>query len=153
LVESKVESVKVQKTYIPKTDEVAKEWYLVDANDQNLGRLASEIAQVLLGKHKTVFTPGVDTGDFVIVVNAERVTVTGNKMEDKFYYRHSGYPGGLKKISLKDQLTKHPERVLESAVWGMLPHNKYGRHVMKKLKVYAGPDHPHGAQQPKPFEF
>jgi large subunit ribosomal protein L13 len=143
----------VQNTYVPKPDEITREWYLVDANDQNLGRLASEIAQIMLGKHKPIFTPGVDTGDFVVVVNAERVSVTGNKMEDKFYYRHTGYPGGLKKISLKDQLAKHPERVLKSAVWGMLPHNKYGKHVLKKLKVYAGPDHPHGAQQPKPLEF
>mgnify|MGYP001818414112 CR=1 FL=1 len=143
----------MQNTYVPKPDEITREWYLVDANDQNLGRLASEIAQIMLGKHKPIFTPGVDTGDFVVVVNAERVSVTGNKMEDKFYYRHTGYPGGLKKISLKDQLAKHPERVLKSAVWGMLPHNKYGKHVLKKLKVYAGPDHPHGAQQPKPLEF
>lgn len=143
----------MQKTYVPKPDEITHEWYLVDANDQNLGRLASEIAQILLGKHKSIFTPGVDTGDFVIVVNAERVAVTGNKMEDKFYYRHSGYPSGLKKISLKDQLAKHPERVITRAVWGMLPHNKYGKRVLKKLKVYAGPDHPHGAQQPEPLEF
>jgi large subunit ribosomal protein L13 len=153
LAESKVERLKVQKTYVPKPDEITHEWYLVDANDQNLGRLASEIAQILLGKHKSIFTPGVDTGDFVIVVNAERVSVTGNKMEDKFYYRHSGYPSGLKKISLKDQLARHPERVITRAVWGMLPHNKYGKRVLKKLKVYAGPDHPHGAQQPEPLEF
>jgi large subunit ribosomal protein L13 len=153
LAESKVERLTVQKTYIPKPDEITQEWYLVDANDQNLGRLASEIAKILLGKHKTIFTPGVDTGDFVVVVNAERVSVTGNKMEDKYYYRHTGYPGGLKKIKLKDQLAKYPDRVLKSAVWGMLPHNKYGKRVLKKLKVYAGPNHPHGAQQPKPLEF
>jgi len=141
----------VQKTYIPKAKDITQEWFLVDANDKNLGRLASEIAKILLGKHKPTFTPGVDTGDFVVVVNAERVTVTGNKLEDKLYYRHTGYPGGIKKISLKDQLANHPERVLKSAVWGMLPHNKYGRRILKKLKIYAGPDHPHGAQQPKPL--
>ncbi len=141
----------MQKTYIPKAEDITQEWFLVDANDKNLGRLASEIAKILLGKHKPTFTPGVDTGDFVVVVNAERVTVTGNKLEDKLYYRHTGYPGGIKKISLKDQLANHPERVLKSAVWGMLPHNKYGRRILKKLKIYAGPDHPHGAQQPKPL--
>lgn len=141
----------MQKTYIPKAKDITQEWFLVDANDKNLGRLASEIAKILLGKHKPTFTPGVDTGDFVVVVNAERVTVTGNKLEDKLYYRHTGYPGGIKKISLKDQLANHPERVLKSAVWGMLPHNKYGRRILKKLKIYAGPDHPHGAQQPKPL--
>jgi large subunit ribosomal protein L13 len=143
----------VQKTYYPKANEINQEWYLVDANDQNLGRLATRIASYLLGKHKTIYTPGVDTGDYVIVVNAERITVTGNKLEDKFYYRHSGYPGGLKKISLRDQLAKRPERVIWSAVRGMLPHNKYGRRVLKKLKVYAGPDHPHEAQQPKPLDL
>jgi large subunit ribosomal protein L13 len=153
LAESKLERLTVQNTYVPKPDEINHEWFLVDANDQNLGRLASEIAQILLGKHKSIFTPGVDTGDFVVVVNAERVSVTGNKMEDKIYYRHTGYPGGLKKIKLRDQLAIHPERVLKSAVWGMLPHNKYGRRVLKKLKVYAGPNHPHGAQQPKPLDF
>ena len=141
----------MQKTYIPKAEDITQDWFLVDANDQNLGRLASEIAKILLGKHKPTFTPGVDTGDFVVVVNAERVAVTGNKLEDKFYYRHTGYPGGIKKISLKDQLANHPDRVLKSAVWGMLPHNKYGRRILKKLKIYAGPDHPHGAQQPKPL--
>jgi large subunit ribosomal protein L13 len=146
-----LEKYKVQKTYIPKAEDITQEWFLVDANDQNLGRLASQIAKILLGKHKPTFTPGVDTGDFVVVVNAERVAVTGNKLEDKMYYRHTGYPGGIKKISLKDQLANHPERVLKSAVWGMLPHNKYGRRILKKLKIYAGPDHPHGVQQPKPL--
>ncbi len=141
----------MEKTYYPKAGEITQEWYLVDANDQNLGRLASRIASVLLGKHKPDFTPGVDTGAHVVVVNAERVQVTGNKMVEKKYYRHSQYPGGLKTISLKDQLDKHPDRVLQSAVWGMLPHNKFGRQVIKKLKVYAGPDHPHQAQNPKPL--
>ncbi|MEJ2263652.1 MAG: 50S ribosomal protein L13 [Anaerolineales bacterium] len=142
----------VQKTYFPKTDDIVQEWYVLDATGQNLGRLASRIATVLLGKHKPSFTPGVDTGDYVIVINAEKVTVTGSKLDDKYYYRHSGYPGGFKQISLRDQLEKHPERVLDRAVWGMLPHNKFGRSLMKKLKVYAGPNHPHEAQQPKPLE-
>jgi len=141
----------VYKTYVPKAGEIEKEWYLVDANDQNLGRLATQIASIMLGKHKPNFTPGVDTGGYVVVVNCERVRVTGNKMDDKFYYRYSLYPGGLKHISLRDQLAKHPERVIRRAVWGMLPHNKFGRKLIKKLKVYAGPDHPHSAQQPKPW--
>lgn len=139
----------MEKTYIPKAGEITRDWYLVDANDQNLGRLATQIATVLLGKHKPNFTPGMDTGDFVVVVNCERVRVTGNKLEEKFYYRHSLYPGGLKSISLREQLQKHPDRVIRSAVWGMLPHNKFGRKLIKKLKVYAGPDHPHTAQHPK----
>jgi len=143
----------VDKTYVPKADEITQEWYLVDANDQNLGRLASQISRIILGKHKPNFTPGMDTGDFVIVVNCERIRVTGNKMEEKFYYRHSGYPSGLKSISLRQQLVKHPERVIRSAVWGMLPHNKFGRQLINKLKIYAGPDHPHAAQQPKPLDL
>jgi large subunit ribosomal protein L13 len=142
----------VQKTYYPKPDEVSQEWALVDANDQTLGRLATQIASLLLGKHKPNFTPGVEMGDFVVVVNAKRIRVTGNKMEDKYYYRYSGYPGGMKETSLRNLLAKHPERVLRRAVWGMLPHNKYGRRLIKKLKIYAGPDHPHTAQQPKPLE-
>ncbi len=141
----------MQKTYIPKSDDVTREWYVLDAKGENLGRLATKIATVILGKHKPNYTPGIDTGDFVIVINAEQITVTGNKLEDKFYYRHSGYPGGFRQISLRDQLAKHPERVVESAVWGMLPHNRLGRRLIKKLKVYAGPVHPHEAQQPKPL--
>jgi len=143
----------VEKTYYPKPGEITRDWYLVDANGQNLGRLASQISAVLLGKHKPNFTPGVDTGDFVVVTNCERITVTGNKLDDKMYYRHSGYPGGLKQISLRDQLAKHPDRVIDRAVWGMLPHNKHGRKLLKKLKIYAGPDHPHAAQNPKPLEL
>jgi large subunit ribosomal protein L13 len=139
----------VQKTYYPKPDDVTQEWVLVDANDQTLGRLATRIATLLLGKHKPAFTPGVDMGDFVVVVNAKRIRVTGNKLDDKIYYRHTGYPGGLKEVKLRDQLAKHPDRVIRSAVWGMVPHNRYGRKLMKKLKVYSGPEHPHEAQQPK----
>jgi large subunit ribosomal protein L13 len=141
----------VEKTYYPKTGEVTRDWYLVDANGQNLGRLATKIAGVLLGKGKPTFTPGVDTGDYVVVINAERVQVTGNKMDEKVYYRHTGYPGGLKSITLRDQLAKHPDRVLRRAVWGMLPHNKQGRRLIKNVKIYAGPDHPHEAQQPEPL--
>jgi len=143
----------VQKTYVPKSGEITHEWVLVDANGQNLGRLATQISTVLLGKNKPTFTPGVDTGDYVVVVNAERITVTGKKMDDKYYYRHSGYPGGLKRINLRDQLAKHPDRVIRQAVWGMLPHNRFGRKLIKKLKVYAGPDHPHLAQDPKQIEL
>lgn len=142
----------MEKTYYPKAGEITQEWVVVDANDQNLGRFAARVASLLLGKHKPNFTPGVDTGDYVVVVNAERVSVTGNKMDEKMYYRHSNYPGGLKTISLRQQLEKHPDRVLRSAVWGMLPHNKYGRQVIKKLKVYAGPDHPHQAQNPRTLD-
>jgi large subunit ribosomal protein L13 len=141
----------VEKTYIPKAKEIEQEWHLADANGQNLGRLASRIATVLLGKHKPNFTPGMDTGDFVVVVNCERIQVTGNKLNDKFYYRYSLYPSGQTATSLRDQLKKHPDRVITSAVWGMLPHNKFGRQIIKKLKVYAGPDHPHAAQKPKPL--
>lgn len=146
-----MEKNEVEKTYYPKAGDVKEEWFVVDANGQNLGRLAARIATVLLGKHKPDFTPGVDTGAHVIVVNAERVTVTGNKMTEKMYYRHSQYPGGLKQISLRDQLQKHPDRVLRAAVWGMLPHNKFGRRVIKKLRIYAGGDHPHQSQNPKPL--
>ncbi len=138
----------MEKTYYPKAAEITEEWILVDANDQNLGRLATEVARLLLGKHKPTFTPGVDTGTHVIVINCEQIRVTGNKMVEKKYYSHSQYPSGLKTISLKHQLEQHPDRVIRSAVWGMLPHNKYGRQVIRKLRIYAGPDHPHSAQQP-----
>jgi large subunit ribosomal protein L13 len=139
----------VQKTYYPKAEDLNSEWVLVDANGQTLGRVASQIAEFLLGKHKPGFTPGVLVGDYVVVVNAEHLQVTGNKMEAKFYYKHSGYPGGLKTVSLRQQLATHPDRVLRAAVWGMLPHNKFGRQAIKRLKIYAGPDHPHAAQTPK----
>jgi len=138
----------VDKTFITKLDDIKREWFYVDADGQSLGRMASKIAAILRGKHKPIFTPGLDTGDFVVVVNAEKVTVTGNKLTEKFYYRYSGYPGGMTAISLRDQLAKHPDRVLEHAVWGMLPHNKLGRAMLKKLKVYRGPAHPHEAQHP-----
>jgi large subunit ribosomal protein L13 len=141
----------VQKTYVPKKNEISNEWVLVDANDQNLGRLATQIATILLGKKKPNFTPGVDTGDYVVVINAENIKVTGNKMEDKVYYHHTGYPSGIKSITLRQQLVKHPERVIRSAVWGMLPHNKFGRAIIKKMKVYAGPEHPHVGQNPRPL--
>jgi len=138
----------VQKTYYPKPGEISQEWALVDANDQILGRLATQVATLLLGKHKPNFTPGVESGDFVVVVNAKRIRVTGNKMEDKVYYSHTGFPGGLKSIKLREQMVKHSDRVIRSAVWGMVPHNRYGRKLMTKLKIYAGPEHPHAAQQP-----
>lgn len=139
----------MQKTYVPKASELDNQWVLVDANDQLLGRIAAHIASVLLGKNKPQFTPGVDTGDFVVVINAEKVRVTGTKLDDKVYYHHSGHPSGIKDITLRQQLGKHPDRVMRSAVWGMLPHNKFGRKLIKKLKIYAGPEHPHAAQEPK----
>lgn len=139
------------RTYVTKPAEVQREWYVVDANGKTLGRIATEIARVLRGKHKPTFQPNIDTGDFVIVINADKVVVTGNKPNDKFYYRHSGYPGGLKSVSLHDMLEKHPDRVVRAAVWGMLPHTRLGRQQIKKLKVYTRGDHPHAAQQPKPL--
>jgi len=138
----------VDKTFVTKLDDIKREWFVVYAEGQNLGRLASKIAAVLRGKHKPIFTPGLDTGDFVIVVNAAKVTVTGNKLTEKFYYRYSGYPGGLTAVSLRDQLVRHPDRVIEHAVWGMLPHNKLGKAMLKKLKVYGGAEHPHAVQKP-----
>lgn len=142
----------MQKTYTPKAGEINQQWVLVDADGQNLGRLATRISSVLLGKNKPSFTPGMDTGDFVVVVNAERISVTGNKLKDKVYYHYTGYPSGMKQITLQDQLRKHPDRVIRRAVWGMLPHNRYGRKIIKKLKIYSGPEHPHQAQNPKPLE-
>lgn len=139
----------MDKTFVPKGKQESN-WLLVDANDQILGRLATQIANYLVGKHKPIYTPGVDTGDFVVVTNARLIRVTGKRLEEKMYYRHSGYPGGLKTISLRDQLIKHPDRVIRSAVWGMLPHNKIGRQLLKKLKIYAGNEHPHEAQNPQP---
>ena len=131
--------------------EASREWFVVDATGKTLGRLATQIANVLKGKHKPIYTPSMDCGDFVIVVNADKVKTTGRKLDQKFYYRYSGYPSGLTEISLRDQLKDHPERVIEAAVLGMLNRNRMRRQLIKKLKVYAGPQHPHQAQQPKPF--
>ncbi|MCL7452650.1 MAG: 50S ribosomal protein L13 [Anaerolineae bacterium] len=141
------------RTFTAKKEEIERQWYVIDAEGQTLGRLASKIAPILKGKHKPIYTPHLDCGDFVVVINADKVRVTGNKMDQKFYYRHSGYPGGIKSISLRDQLARHPERVLQAAVRGMLPKNKLGRRMIKKLKVYAGDAHPHDAQQPKSLEL
>ena len=138
----------MNKTYVTKESDIKRDWWMVDADGQNLGRLAAKVAAVLRGKHKTIFTPSLDTGDFVIVVNAEKISVTGNKLEEKKYYSVSLYPGGLRVRTLQEQLTKFPDRVVRLAVWGMLPHNKLGRAMLKKLKVYAGPSHPHAAQKP-----
>jgi large subunit ribosomal protein L13 len=137
-----------RRTYSAKPSEVQRSWFVVDAEGKTLGRLATTIATVLRGKHKATFTPHIDTGDFVIVLNAGKVRVTGNKDVEKMYYRHSNYPGGLKSTSLRDLREKHPERILEAAVWGMLPQNNLGRQQLKKLKLYTGADHPHAAQQP-----
>lgn len=141
------------KSYMARTGEVLRQWYVVDAQGKVLGRLASRIAMVLRGKTKPVFTPHMDTGDFVVVVNAAQVRLTGKKLDNKFYYRHSGYPGGLKTTSVRHLLLKKPEEVLRHAVRGMLPKNSLGRHLLKKLKVYAGVEHPHQAQQPVPFPW
>lgn len=141
------------KTYVTKPADIERAWYVVDAEGQTLGRLASSVASILRGKHKPIYNPSVDCGDFVIVLNADKVAVTGRRLEQKKYYRHSLYIGGLKEISLRDQLQQHPERVIESAVRGMLPKNALGRKMFKKLKVYAGSEHPHAAQQPQPLEL
>ena len=136
------------KTVSAKKDEVARQWYVVDARGQTLGRLSTEIANRLRGKHKASFTPHVDTGDYVIVINADKVKVTGRKAQDKMYYHHTGFPGGIKSISFEKLQDKAPERIIEAAVKGMMPKNKLSRAMMSKLKIYAGSEHPHGAQQP-----
>ena len=140
----------MKKTFYPKAEDITRKWVLVDAKGKNLGRLATEISRLILGKHKPEYTPGVDVGDFVVVINAELIQVTGKKMDDKYYYRESKYQGGLKKINLRNQLAKRPEYVIEHAVKGMLPHNRLGRRLNQKLKVYAGTEHPHMAQKPVP---
>jgi large subunit ribosomal protein L13 len=140
-------------TYYAKTGEVPREWVLIDATDQVLGRVASEVAQILKGKRKPQYTPHVDTGDFVVIINAEKIKVTGAKATDKVYYRHSGYPGGLKEETFTEAMAKHPERIIERAVKGMLPKNTLGRAMYKKLKVYTGPDHPHKAQNPREIKL
>jgi len=141
------------RTFSPKAGDVQRQWHVIDANDVVLGRLATHVAQLLRGKHKPIFAPHVDTGDFVIVVNASKVALTGNKRETKVAYRHSGYPGGLKRVGYNELLETRPERAVELAVRGMLPKNKLGRQLLSKLKVYAGPEHPHSAQKPTPFEI
>ncbi|MFO7664187.1 MAG: 50S ribosomal protein L13 [Chloroflexota bacterium] len=141
------------RTYVTKPAEVERAWYIVDAEGQTLGRLASRIATILRGKHKPIYSPSVDCGDYVIVINADKVSVTGRRLDQKKYYRHSLYIGGLSEITLRDQLQKHPTRVIESAVWGMLPKNALGRKMVKKLKIYAGTEHPHQAQLPQPLEL
>jgi large subunit ribosomal protein L13 len=141
------------RTFSPKPGDIERRWHVIDATDVVLGRLASHAATLLRGKHKPIFAPHADTGDYVIIVNADKVGLTGNKRQDKVAYRHSGYPGGLKQVGYEELLSKRPAKAVQQAVKGMLPHNKLGRKVIKKLKVYAGPDHPHAAQQPVPFEI
>ena len=145
--------MKRQETYTPVPDDIERQWWVVDATAVPLGRLASEIARVLRGKHKPMFAPHVDAGDFVVVVNADKVAVTGSKENDKVYYRHSGYPGGLRAETLAELRERQPERIIEKAVVGMLPKNPLGRKVASKLKVYPGPKHPHSSQRPAPLEF
>ena len=141
------------RTYSPKASDVTRTWYVIDASDVVLGRLASQTARLLRGKHKPIFAPHVDTGDFVIIVNASKVALTGNKREQKMAYRHSGYPGGIRQVSYTELLDKDPRKAVEKAVRGMLPHNRLGRQLIGKLKVYAGPEHPHAAQQPAQYEL
>ena len=140
-------------TYSPKPGDITHAWHVIDATDVVLGRLAAQAATLLRGKHKPMYAPHVDTGDFVVIVNAEKVAVTGNKRADKFVYRHSGYPGGLRQRSVGEMLEKQPDRLVEKAIKGMLPKNRLGRAMGKKLKVYAGPEHPHAAQKPAAFEI
>lgn len=143
------------KTYTPTTEtlDAERKWYVVDATDMILGRLAARVAHILRGKHKATFAPHIDCGDYVIVLNADKVRVTGDRMDTKYYYRHSGYPGGFRQVTLRNMMAKHADRVVETAVRGMLPHNRLGRQMFKKLKVYAGGTHPHAAQQPEVLDF
>ncbi|MCL4239440.1 MAG: 50S ribosomal protein L13 [Anaerolineae bacterium] len=141
------------KTYTPRQDDIQREWFVIDAKDQTLGRLATQVAVLLRGKHKPIFAPHMDVGDFVIIVNADKIRVTGDKLDQKVYYRHSGYPGGIKSRTLREQLDRYPDRVIRTAVRGMLPKNSLGRAMIKKLKIYAGDKHPHQAQQPKAYEL
>jgi large subunit ribosomal protein L13 len=140
------------KTYSAKKEDIEKKWYLIDASGKNLGRLSTRIAKILRGKDKVLFTPHVDCGDFVIVINAKHIKVSGNKVDDKLYYRHSGYVGNLKSTNLRDMLVKHPEFVLRHSIKGMIPHNILGRQILKKLKIYAGDSHPHQSQKPEVLE-
>lgn len=146
-------TAKFVKTYTPKASEIKHEWYVIDAQGQTLGRVASEAARLLRGKHKPTYTPHMDTGDYVIIINAKDIVVTGNKALDKVYAHHSLWPGGFRQIILRDQLKKHPTRPIFDAIQGMLPHNRLGRAMVKKLKVYEGAEHPHATQQPKPYAF
>ncbi len=141
------------RTYSPKPGDITREWHVIDAEDVVLGRLAVQTANLLRGKHKPQFAPNADTGDFVVIVNAEKVALSGNKRADKMVYRHSGYPGGLSTTPIGELLEKDARKAIENAVWGMLPKNKLGRQILKKLKVYSGPEHPHAAQQATPFEI
>ncbi len=141
----------MMKTWTPKSAEIERRWWVVDADGLILGRLATQLASVLRGKHKPAYTPHVDVGDYVVVVNAEKIAVTGDRRAQKMYYRHSGYPGGLREMTLDEMLRRHPERVIRLAVRGMLPRNRLGRHMLDKLRVYAGPNHPHEAQSPSPL--
>jgi large subunit ribosomal protein L13 len=141
------------RTFSPKDSDITRQWHVIDATDVVLGRLASHVAVLLRGKHKPIFAPHVDTGDFVIVINADKVALSGAKLENKMAYRHSGYPGGLRAVSYGDLMAKHPERAVEKAIKGMIPKNSLGRKTLSKLKVYAGPTHPHQAQQPQPYEI
>ena len=140
-------------TYSPKPGEITRAWHVIDATDVVLGRLATHAATLLRGKHKPTYAPHMDTGDFVVIVNAEKIAVSGTKRDDKFVYRHSGYPGGLRQRTVGEMIDKHPDRLVEKAIKGMLPKNRLGRAMSKKLKVYAGPDHPHAAQRPAAFEI
>jgi large subunit ribosomal protein L13 len=141
------------RTFVTKPREVERQWFVIDAEGQTLGRLSSKIATLLRGKHKPIYSPSVDCGDYVVVINADKIHVTGQRMDQKVYYRHSGYMGGLKEITLRRQMETRPERVIQAAVRGMLPKNALGRKIIRKLKVYAGPGHPHEAQQPQPMEL
>lgn len=140
-------------TYSAKPADIKRKWYVIDAEGQVLGRLATNVATVLRGKHKAMYTPSMDTGDFIIVINADKVVVTGDKANQKVYYHHSGYPGGMKETPYEKMLEAHPERIIENAVRGMLPHSRLGRAMIKKLHVYAGPEHPHEAQMPEPLQI
>ena len=137
------------KTYVPKKEEIQRKWYVIDAAGKPLGRLATQVADILRGKHKPIYTPFIDTGDYVVVINADKVVLTGNKEDQKVYYRHSGYPGGIKDIPYKKMKAKFPERIIKIAVKGMIPHNSMGRKMLRKLKVYKGSEHPHEAQMPE----
>jgi large subunit ribosomal protein L13 len=141
------------RTHVVKTSDIEREWFVVDATGQTLGRLASNVARVLRGKHKATYSPHLDVGDYVVVVNADKIAVTGRKLDQKTYHRHTGYPGGLRSITLREQLVRHPTFAVRAAVKGMLPKNRLGRRMLRKLKVYVGADHPHQAQQPKALEF